>query len=143
TTGDVPEGEHVTPIGVARIVREGTDVTLVTWSALLPAAVAAAEAAKNEGLSVDLIDLRSLWPWDRPTVLQSVAKTGRAVIAHEAVLVGGFGAEIAATLAEELGVRARRVGAPRIPVAYAPVLENVYRPNADRILEALRATAER
>ena len=143
TTGDVPEGEHVTPIGVARIVREGTDVTLVTWSALVPAAVAAAESAKNEGLSVELIDLRSLWPWDRPTVLQSVAKTGRAVIAHEAVLVGGFGAEIAATLAEELGVRARRVGAPRIPVAYAPVLENVYRPNADRILEALRATAER
>lgn len=138
TSGEVPEGEIVTPIGVARVVRPGTDVTLITWSTLLPVAIAAAETAQAEGLSVELIDLRSLWPWDRETVLASVAKTKRAVIAHEAVAVGGFGGEVGATIAEELGVPIARVGAPRIPVAYAPVLENEYRTSPERILTALR-----
>lgn len=138
TTGEVPAHEHLTPIGVARIAREGCDATLITWSSLLPVAMVAAGKAESEGISLEVIDLRSLWPWDRDAVLKSAAKTKRAVIAHEAVQVGGFGAEIAATITEEVGVPLARVGAPRVPVGYAPVLENTYRVNADRILTAVR-----
>jgi len=141
TTGEVPAGEHLTPIGVARIAREGSDVTLVTWSTLLPTALVAAEKAHEAGISVEVIDLRSLWPWDREAVMRSVAKTKRAVVAHEAVAVGGFGAEIAASISEELGLRVTRVGAPRIPVAYAPILENTYRVSAERILAAIERSA--
>jgi acetoin:2,6-dichlorophenolindophenol oxidoreductase subunit beta len=138
TSGEVPAGEYTTPIGEARIARDGNDVTMVTWSSLLPAALSAAEKAAAEGISVEVIDLRSLWPWDRTTVLSSIGRTKRGVIAHEAVLAGGFGAEIAATVTEELGVRPVRIGAPRIPVGYAPILENTYRVDAGKILEAIR-----
>jgi pyruvate dehydrogenase E1 component beta subunit len=136
--GEVPAGDYTTAIGEARIAREGNDVTLVTWSSLLPAVLAAADKAADEGISVEIIDLRSLWPWDRARVLASAARTKRALIAHEAVLIGGFGAEIAATITEEVGVPVARVGAPRIPVGYAPVLENTYRVNADKILAAIQ-----
>ena len=138
TTGDVPAGDYTTPIGVARVAREGSDLTLITWSSLLPAALLAADNAQHAGVSVEVIDLRSLWPWDRALVLSSVAKTKCAVIAHEAVRIGGFGAEIAATITEELAVPLARVGAPRLPVGYSPVLENTYRPSADKILAAIR-----
>jgi pyruvate dehydrogenase E1 component beta subunit len=145
STGEVPEGDDVSPIGVARVARRGDDVTLVSWSMTVPLALAAAEAAAREGLSVEVIDLRSLWPWDKAAVLASVARTRRAVIAHEAVRVAGFGAEIAATIGEELsGALAApvvRVGAPRIPVPYAPQLEDVYRVTSDRILAGLRQVA--
>lgn len=138
TTGEVPPGDHVTPIGKARLVRAGSDVTLVSWSTLVPTAIAAAEAAAAHGLSVEMIDLRSLWPWDRDAVLASVGRTKRAVIAHEAVQIGGLGGEIAATIAEELALPVARVGAPRMPVPYAPSLENEYRVSSDRILAALQ-----
>ena len=137
TSGEVPAGEYTTPIGEARIAREGSDVTLVTWSSLLPVVLAAAEKAGDIGISAEVVDLRSLWPWDRARVLSSAAKTKRAVIAHEAVLIGGFGAEIAATITEVLGIPVTRVGAPRIPVGYAPVLENTYRVSADNVLSAI------
>ncbi|MBL8698454.1 MAG: alpha-ketoacid dehydrogenase subunit beta [Alphaproteobacteria bacterium] len=141
-TGEVPDGDHATPIGAARIARAGSDVTLVSWSMTVPIALEAAEAAAREGVSVEVIDLRSLWPWDRTTVLDSVARTRRVVVAHEAVRVAGFGAEIAATIAEELAdvlaAPVHRVGAPRIPVPYAPQLEDVYRVTSDRILAGLR-----
>lgn len=143
--GEVPDGDAPTPIGVARVARRGNDVTLVTWSMTLPVALAAAEAAAREGLSVEVIDLRSLWPWDKAAVLGSIARTRRAVIAHEAVKVGGFGAEIAATIGEELAgtltAPVVRIGAPRIPVPYAPQLEDVYRVTSDRILAGLRQVA--
>jgi acetoin:2,6-dichlorophenolindophenol oxidoreductase subunit beta len=143
--GEVPEGDDVTPIGVARVARRGDDVTLVSWSMTVPLALAAAEAAAREGLSVEVIDLRSLWPWDKGAVLASVARTRRAVIAHEAVKVAGFGAEIAATIGEELaGTLAApvlRVGAPRIPVPYAPLLEDAYRVTSEKILAGLRQVA--
>lgn len=138
STGDVPEGEVLTPIGSARIARAGSDVTLITWSMTVPLALQAATQAATEGISVEIIDLRSLWPWDRAAVLASVARTGRAVVAHEAVRVAGLGAEIAATIAEELGTPVLRAGAPRIPVPYAPQLEEVYRVTSDRILATLR-----
>ena len=115
-------------LGRARVVREGKDLTLVTWSRGVHAAL---EAKTSK--SVEIIDLRTLWPWDRETVFASVKKTGRLLVVHEAVQAGGFGAEIAATVAEELGVPVKRLGAPRIPVGYSKPLEDEARITADRI----------
>ena len=147
TKDEVPDGDLVTPIGSARVARPGADVTLISWSMTVPIALAAADDAAREGISVEVVDLRSLWPWDREAVLTSVARTQRAVVAHEAVRVGGFGAEIAATLGEELAGTllspVRRVGAPRIPVPYAPPMEDAYRVTADKILAALREVMRR
>jgi pyruvate/2-oxoglutarate/acetoin dehydrogenase E1 component len=88
---------------------------------------------------VELIDLRSIWPWDREQVLTSCARTGKLLVVHEAVQAGGFGAEIAATAAEATGCRVKRLGAPRIPVGYAPVLEAQSRISADAVAAAVRA----
>jgi pyruvate/2-oxoglutarate/acetoin dehydrogenase E1 component len=118
-------------------VRQGADVTLVAWAGAMRAAGAAADAASKKGASVELIDLRTIWPWDRDTVLASAAKTGRLVVAHEAVRAAGFGAEIAATVAEETGLPVRRVGAARIPVGYSRPLEDESRLDANAILQAL------
>jgi len=132
--GDVAEGEKVA-LGKANILQPGSDVTLVTWSRTTQTALEAIKKAKN--ISVELIDLRTIWPWDRETVLASVAKTRRLVVAHEAVQVAGFGAEIAATVAEELGVPVKRVGGPRIPVGYSRPLEDEARLGTETILQAL------
>jgi pyruvate dehydrogenase E1 component beta subunit len=114
-SGEVPDGVEV-PLGQARVVREGADLTLVTWSAMVHEAAKAAELAEAAGIAVELIDLRTLYPWDRQTVLTSVEQTGRLLVVHEAVQVGGFGAEIVATVAEErwdrLRAPVRRLGAP-------------------------------
>ncbi|MCS6781131.1 MAG: alpha-ketoacid dehydrogenase subunit beta, partial [Geminicoccaceae bacterium] len=110
--GEVPQAEEVAEIGRARRLRFGEDLTIVSWSATVHAAADAAETLAEAGISVDLLDLRSLWPWDREAVLESAARTGRLLVAHEAVRVAGFGAEIAATAAEELGVPVARLGAP-------------------------------
>jgi len=123
-------------LGRAKVLRAGTDVTLVTWSRTVHDALAAAERA---ALSVEVIDLRTIWPWDRDTVLASAAKTGRLLVVHEAVQAAGFGAEIAATVAEALGVRVKRLGGPRIPVGYARVLEDEARITSERISDALAA----
>ena len=111
------------PLGRARIVRAGRDLTLVTWSRALQESLQAADELAREGIEVEVIDLRTLWPWDRETVLASAARTQRLLVVHEAVQVAGFGAEVAATVAEELGCPVKRLGAPRIPVGYAPTLE--------------------
>ena len=134
--GEVPP-QHTAALGEARSARAGTDVTLVTWSKLVHAALAAAEQAAQQGVSVEVIDLRTIWPWDRDMVLASAARTGRLLVAHEAVQAAGFGAEIAATAAEELGVAVRRVGAPRIPVGYARTLEDVARISTEKLLQEL------
>ena len=120
-------------LGRARVVREGKDLTLVTWSRTLHAAL---EAKTSK--SVEIIDLRTLWPWDRQTVFASVKKTGRLLVVHEAVQAAGFGAEIAATVAEELGVPVKRLAAPRIPVGYSRPLEDEARVTAERIAALLR-----
>ena len=120
-------------LGKAEIVRQGSDVTLVTWSRTLHTAL-----EMQTDLSVEIIDLRTLWPWDRETVLASAAKTGRLLVAHEAVQAAGFGAEIAATVAEELGVPVRRLGAPRIPVGYSKPLEDEARVSGAAIAAALQ-----
>jgi pyruvate/2-oxoglutarate/acetoin dehydrogenase E1 component len=116
------------PLGKARVVKEGKDVTLVTWSRTVHAAL---EAKTSK--SVEIIDLRTLWPWDRETVFASVRKTGKLLVVHEAVQAAGFGAEIAATVAEELGVPVKRLGAPRIPVGYARPLEDEARISPEKI----------
>jgi pyruvate/2-oxoglutarate/acetoin dehydrogenase E1 component len=121
-------------LGQARILRTGSDVTLVTWSRTVHAAQ---EAANKVKLSVEVIDLRTLWPWDRDTVFASVRKTGKLLVVHEAVQVAGFGAEIAATVSEELGTPVSRLGAPRIPVGYSIALENEARVSAERIAAKL------
>jgi pyruvate dehydrogenase E1 component beta subunit len=104
---------------------------------------AAAEALAQEGMAVEVIDLRTLWPWDRDTVFASVERTGRLLVVHEAVAVSGFGAEIAASVAENLHDRlkapVRRLGSPRIPVAYAPSLEQMARVSEQSVIEAVRA----
>ncbi|HWM43546.1 MAG TPA: transketolase C-terminal domain-containing protein [Burkholderiales bacterium] len=126
--------EQAATLGKARVVREGKDLTLVTWSRTVHAALEAAEKAKQ---SVEVIDLRTLWPWDRETVFASVKKTRKLLVVHEAVQAAGFGAEIAATVAEELQVPVKRLGAPRIPVGYSKPLEDEARITAERIAKLL------
>ena len=145
-SGEVPEDpDHVVPLGKARIGKEGRDVTVVSWSRTVHTALDAAAQAEKAGLSVEVIDLRTLWPWDREAVLSSVAKTGRLVVAQEAVSVGGFGAEVAATVAEELGGKLkapiRRLGSPRAPISYSQPLEDLLRVTPAMILETARKLA--
>lgn len=136
--GEVTAGT-VVPLGRANRLTEGDDLTVVTWSRGVAPAQEAAAALAKDGIAAEVIDLRTLWPWDRDAVFASAAKTGRLLVAHEAVQVAGFGAEIAASAAEQLGCRVARVGAPRIPVGYAQVLENEARLTAARIEAAARA----
>ncbi len=141
--GEVPDGDVVLPFGVARTARDGRDVTIVSWSATVHAATKAAATLAGEGVEAEVIDLRTLWPWDREAVFASVSKTGRLLVAHEAVQVGGFGAEVAATVAEHcfkaLKAPVKRLGAPRVPIAYAPPLEDLLRVTPEKIAEAARA----
>ncbi len=143
TTGDVVEGEaSLLPIGKAKTLLEGTDLTIVSWSKMTRLAVEAAEALSRDGASVEVIDLRTLWPWDKVAVYASVRKTKRLLIAHESVQVGGFGAEIAADVAEacagSLATFVHRIGAPRMPAPYAETMENEYRVTAERIAARAR-----
>jgi pyruvate dehydrogenase E1 component beta subunit len=140
--GDVPEGENLIEIGKARMARAGRDITIVSWSATVHVVLAAAETLMRDGVDAEVIDLRSLWPWDKAAVLGSVGKTGRLLVAHEAVQVGGFGAEVAATVAErahaKLKAPVRRLGAPRAPIGYAPNLEDQVRVTPEQIARAAR-----
>ena len=141
-TGEAPEGEDRTiPLGAARLERAGEDVTIVSWSRMAHVCAGAAAALEGEGISAEVIDLRTLWPWDRERVLGSVARTGRLLVVHEAVSVGGFGAEVAATVAEALGAPVRRLGAPRVPIPYAPPLEDRMRVTEDMVAAAVREMA--
>jgi 2-oxoisovalerate dehydrogenase E1 component len=129
--GPVPPGHHVEPIGRARIVRAGRDATVVTYGAGVAWAVAAADALAAEAIAqVEVVDLRSLRPWDRDTVLDSVRRTSRALVLHEAPLTGGFGAEIAAVIGTEafawLDAPVSRVGGLDTPIPFAPPLEAVW-----------------
>ncbi|MCT8973602.1 alpha-ketoacid dehydrogenase subunit beta [Microbaculum marinisediminis] len=140
--GEVPDGDVVVDFGKARTVREGRDVTIVSWSAAVHTAEEAAKTLSGEGVEADVIDLRTLWPWDKAAVLKSVETTGRLLVVQESVSVAGFGAEVAATVAEALhGVLkapVRRLGAPRIPISYAPPLEDEVRVTADAVAAAAR-----
>ena len=145
--GEVPDGDVTVPFGVARTARAGRDLTIVSWSATVHAATRAAETLAGEGIEVEVIDLRTLWPWDKEAVFASVARTGRLIVAHEAVQVGGFGAEVAASVAEhcfkDLKAPVKRLGSPRVPIAYAPPLEDMLRVTPDKIAEAARAVVSK
>jgi acetoin:2,6-dichlorophenolindophenol oxidoreductase subunit beta len=127
------------PLGQAARLRPGSNLTLVSWSRQLQVCASACEQLAAQGVEVELIDLRTIWPWDRETVLNSCARTGHLLVVHEAIQAAGFGAEIAATVAEELGIPVRRLGGPRIPVGYAPVLEAQARVSQEQVVAAALA----
>jgi 2-oxoisovalerate dehydrogenase E1 component beta subunit len=139
---DVPDGEYTVPLSDAKVVREGSDVTVVSWGAMLYESVAAAEEAQAQGVSAEVIDLRTLWPVDADTVVESVKKTGRLVIVHEAPKACGFGAELIAQICEKafyhLQAPPRRVTGFDTPFPYTH--ENEYLPLAHRIVPALLDT---
>jgi pyruvate dehydrogenase E1 component beta subunit len=128
--------DQVAALGRASTLRAGRDLTLVSWSRQVHACAEACERLAAQGIEAELIDLRTIWPWDREAVLGSCARTGRLLVVHEAVQAAGFGAEIAAAAAEAVGCRVRRLGAPRIPVGYSPVLEAQSRVGVDPIVAA-------
>jgi 2-oxoisovalerate dehydrogenase E1 component beta subunit len=140
---DVPEGDYVTPIGEARLAREGDDVSIITYGAMVHAATEAADLVSQEGVSVEILDLRTLLPMDRNRILETVRKTGRALIVHEPTKTGGPGGEIAALIAEhafsDLDAPVVRVAPPDTPVPYSPPLEEFFLPNAAKIADAIRA----
>ncbi len=137
----MPDDWPAIPIGKAAHLSTGDDVTIVSWAQAMPAATAAAAELAREGVGVDLFDLRTLWPWDREAVLASVARTRRLVVAQEGVGTGGFCSEVAATVAETVqGLKGiRRVASPRIPVPFAPPLEDVCLVTPQMVAEAARA----
>ncbi|HVU60849.1 MAG TPA: dehydrogenase E1 component subunit alpha/beta [Mycobacteriales bacterium] len=143
--GPQPSPEHVLPLGKAAVVRPGTDVTVVSVSRMVHEAVAAADAVAPDGVSVEVIDLRTVAPLDMATVLESVRKTNRLLIAHEAVVPFGIGAEIAATVARDaldhLDAPIERIGAAPTPPPYAPALEKAWLPDRTDIADALRRLA--
>jgi 2-oxoisovalerate dehydrogenase E1 component beta subunit len=144
---ELPDGEEViTEIGRAHVAREGSDVTAITFGYLLHETLKAAETLAGDGIEVEVIDLRTLLPLDTPTILESVAKTGKAVVIHEAPKIGGIGGEIAAILAEEcfweLDAPVKRVTGFNTSFPAAKSMEDLYMPGADEIADALRTTAE-
>jgi pyruvate dehydrogenase E1 component beta subunit len=145
--GEVPDGEHLVPIGEAAIRRPGRDVTIVAWSRMAVTALEAAEALAAEGIDAEVIDPRTLQPLDLPAIVASVRRTGHLVVAAEAVLRGGLGAEIAASVAAETGgallAPVERVGAPFAPPPASPDLEALFVPGADAIVAAARRTLGR
>ncbi len=140
--GPQPPADHVLPIGRAAVVRPGTDVTVVSVSRMVHEALAAAEQVAGEGISVEVVDLRTVAPLDTATILESVERTSRLLIAHEAVVPFGIGAEIAATVARDgfwsLDAPIERVGAAPTPPPYAPELEKAWLPDRDDIADAIR-----
>jgi pyruvate dehydrogenase E1 component beta subunit len=140
-TGPVDPSLDV-PLGRANVLRPGSDLTIVTWSRGVGVAQQALALPALRDVSVELIDLRTLWPWDQTAVFASAAKTVRLLVVHEAVQVAGFGAEVAASAAEATGCRVARLGAPRIPVGYAQVLENEARLSPEKVAAAATALLE-
>ena len=145
--GEVPEKLEPVPLGKARVVREGTDVTVIATGPLVQRALKAAEEAEKEGISVEIVDPRTLQPLDTETLVESVKKTNRAVVAHEAVTRMGFGAEVAAVLQEQafdwLDAPIERVGARFAPLPFAPVMEQFVVPQPADVLAAVKRTVAR
>jgi 2-oxoisovalerate dehydrogenase E1 component beta subunit len=141
--GEVPEERYTVPIGKARTHQEGDDVSVITWGAMV---YTAEEAARQVDASVEIIDLRSVLPWDKQAVLASVRKTSKVLVLHEDTRTGGFGGEIAATIAEEafedLDAPVRRITAPDSPVPFAPVLEKAFIPQVDDVVRGLKELIE-
>lgn len=145
--GIVPEGRYQLPLGVANVARQGSDVTVVSWGKMVNDSLAAADQLAAEGTSCEVVDLRTLSPLDIDTVVASVRKTNRVIVAHEAVRFGGFGAEVAAQIQEYafdyLDAPVGRIAAPFTPIPFTPALENIYLPDANKIAAGIRETLAR
>ncbi len=142
---EIPDEDFIVPIGKADIKREGNEITVVTYSTGVHWALDAAVAMEKEGVTVEVVDLRTLLPLDKEAILNSVKKTGKALIVHEDTLTGGIGAEIAALISERafqhLDAPIKRVASMDTPVPYAPTLEKYFLPNTEKVLMALRELA--
>ncbi len=140
-----PDGDYCLPFGIAKTVREGADISVITWGMMVQRSLEAARKMEDHGVGVEVIDLRTLNPLDTDAIMKSVGKTGKALIVHEDTLTGGFGAEIAALIAAEAFTRldapVRRVAAKDAPVPYGPKLENAMLPQTADIVSALEGLA--
>ena len=144
--GEVPEGDYTVPIGPAKVTRQGSDLTVYAYGMMHYYTLQAAEKLAGEGVNVEVVDLRTLYPVDKQTVLESVSKTGKALIVHEDNLTGGYGGEIAAIIAEEaftyLDAPVRRLCGPDVPaVPFSHPLQDWFMPNPDKIAQAMRDLA--
>ena len=147
TKGPVPEEIYEIPFGHANVMRSGTDATIIAVGRMAPEAMVAAAALAEAGVEVEVIDVRSVQPLDSATILDSVRRTNRALVVHEAVTFGGIGAEISSQIQEEafdyLDAPVLRIGAPFSPVPFSPVLERAYIPDSKRIADGVRRQLER
>jgi len=143
---EVPEEDYVVPLGQAAVRREGTDIAVITYGAMVWTALEAAEQLEKEGLSLEVVDLRTLLPYDEQTVLESVRKCSKVILLHEDTRTGGMAGELAALIAEkafeDLDGPIVRVTAPDTPVPYSPPLEEYFLPSAQKVAAAARALAE-
>jgi 2-oxoisovalerate dehydrogenase E1 component len=143
--GEYPGAEYMVPFGRAAVKRDGSDMVVFTWGALVQRSLLAAQQAEKDGISVAVVDLRSIVPYDWDTIAEYTQKTNRVIIAHEDQLTCGFGAEIAARISDELfeylDGPVKRVAALDCPVAYAPVLEETILPGSADVLNAIRDLA--
>ena len=142
---EVPEGDYTVPIGQARVAREGTDIAVITYGAMVWTALEAAEQLAKEGVSLEVVDLRSLLPYDEQAVLATVRKCNKVILLHEGTRTGGMAGELAALLAEkafeDLDGPIVRITAPDTPVPFSPPLEEFFLPNAKKVAEAARKLA--
>lgn len=140
-----PDADFILPFGIAAVKREGKDITIVTYGALVQKSLEAAKKMDQRGVSIEVIDIRTMNPLDEETIYRSVKKTGKVLVAHEDTITAGFGAEIAALIAqnafEHLDGPVRRIGALNTPVPYSPPLENAMLPSEQRILAVLEELA--
>jgi 2-oxoisovalerate dehydrogenase E1 component beta subunit len=138
----VPDGDYIVPLGKAAVRREGSDLSMVTFGAMVHTALDAAKQLEADGVQAEVLDLRSLAPLDREAILGSVAKTSRALLLYEARRTGGIGGELAAIIAEEafeyLDAPIMRIASEDAPVPYAPPLEAAFLPNVDKVVAAAR-----
>jgi len=141
--GDCPEGEYIVPMGKAEVVCQGKDVTIISYSKTIHTSLSAANLLHKDGINAEVIDLQTLVPLDKSTILASIKKTGKVVIVHEAVKTSGFGAEIAAIIADEafsfLKSPIKRVTAPDTPIPYAAKLEDEFIPDENKIINAVKS----
>jgi 2-oxoisovalerate dehydrogenase E1 component beta subunit len=140
--GEVPDERYTTPFGRARTHRAGEDVTVITWGAMVYTAEEAAKQLEQEDVSVEVVDLRTLIPWDSESVLESVRRCSKVLVLHEDTRTGGFGAEVAATIAERafehLDAPLKRIAAPDTPVPFSPPLEKAFIPQVEDVAAGLR-----
>lgn len=140
SVGEVPQEDYQLPIGEAEVIKEGTDITLVGWGAQMEVIGKAVELAEEQGIACEVIDLRTVMPWDADTVVESVLKTGRLIVSHEAPLTGGFAGEIAATIQERcfLYLESPITRVTGLDTPFPLVLEKEYLPDHLKIFEAIR-----